>query len=225
VTKILLAEDDADLGETIVEWLSKENYFVDWERDGDMALHVLLSYQYDVVVLDWQLPTMEGPDICKNYRSKGGQAPILFLTERSAMSDKELGFELGADDYLTKPFNLKELSLRLKALLRRPSMMVDSILKKGFYELHLNEHQFYKQGAEVKLSPIEFALMEFFMKNEDTVFSADAILDRVWPASSVRSPDTLRTCLKRLREKIDVDPKNSYIQNVYGVGYKFKIAD
>lgn len=225
MTKILLAEDDVDVGETIVEVLESQNYFVDWERDGEMAHHMLLSYEYDAILLDWQLPGMAGPDICKAYRDRGGKAPIIFLTTRSAMTDKEVGFTAGADDYLPKPFDPKELSLRVKALLRRPSALLDSSLKKGPLELLLNEHRFLKNGTEVQLSPIEFALMEFFMKNEDTVFSAEAILDRVWPASSDRSPDTLRTCMKRLRDKIDTDPKNSFIENVYGVGYKFKVAE
>lgn len=220
--KVLLAEDDVPVGETIVEFLTREKYFVDWEREGDMALHMLLSSEYDVAILDWNLPKATGLEICKGYRNKGGKAPILFLTERTDFADKEMGFDSGADDYLTKPFNMKELNLRLKALLRRPANLLESTIKKGIFELNVNEHQFYRQGEEIKLSPIEFALMEFFMKNEDTVFSAEAILDRVWPATSERSPDTLRTCFKRLREKVDLDPKDSCIQNVYGVGYKFK---
>lgn len=225
MTKILLAEDDVDVGETIVEVLESLNYFVDWERDGEMAHHLLLSYEYDAILLDWQLPGMAGPDICKAYRERGGKAPIIFLTTRSAITDKEVGFGAGADDYLPKPFDPRELLMRIQALLRRPKALLETSLKKGPLELFANEHRFYKSGSEVQLSPIEFALMEFFMKNEDTVFSAEAILDRVWPASSDRSPDTLRTCLKRLRDKIDTDPKNSFIHNVYGVGYKFKVEE
>lgn len=221
MAKLLLAEDDASLGETIVEWLESQNFFVDWERDGEAALHRLYGFQYDAIILDWQLPIMEGPQICQAYRARGGKAPVLFLTEKSNISDKETGFESGADDYLSKPFALRELSARLRALMRRPAEIIETNLIKGNFEIKINEHRFLKDGKEIKLSPIEFALMTFLMKNENTVFSADAILDRVWPGSSDRSPDTLKTCIKRLREKIDSDQKNTCIENVYGVGYKF----
>lgn len=105
--------------------------------------------------------------------------------------------------------------------MRRPAELIETNLIKGSFEIKINEHRFLKDGKEIKLSPIEFALMTFLMKNENTVFSTDAILDRVWPGSSDRSPDTLKTCIKRLREKIDSDQKNTCIENVYGVGYKF----
>ncbi|MBS2007708.1 MAG: response regulator transcription factor [Cyanobacteria bacterium SZAS TMP-1] len=222
MTKILLAEDDVALGETVVEWLQRDKYFVDWERDGAVALDMLMAYEYDVVLLDWQLPGMEGPQICRQYRGKGGVAPILFLTDRGTVSDKEVGFDSGADDYLPKPFDLKELSLRVRALLRRHPIVAQKSLRAGPFELKQKEHEFFREGKLIKLSPTEFALMEFLMKNEDTVFSADAILDRVWPGSSERSADTLKTFIKRLREKIDGDDKESTIKNVYGVGYKFK---
>ncbi len=223
MTKILLAEDDHSLGSTIVDWLELEKYFVDWERDGDMVLQLLKAYEYDVIILDWELPKMSGIEICRAYRQRGGTAPILFLTQRSTIADKESGFTAGADDYLPKPFLMKELSLRLKALLRRPAQIVEPIVRYGYLELHLETHKFFSDGKEIKLSPIEFALMEFFMKNPGTVFSADAILDRVWPSSSTRSPETLRTCFRRLRQKIDVDGKESPIQNVHGIGYKFEL--
>ncbi|CAN5182945.1 response regulator transcription factor [soil metagenome] len=221
MSKLLLAEDDVSLGEELVEWLESENYFVDWERDGESALHRLLCYQHDVIILDWQLPGKEGPEICHEYRSRGGKAPIIFLTDRSQLKDKEVGFSSGADDYLPKPFALRELSMRLKALLRRPSELVKAKIRCRIFELSADDHKFFRNGEEIKLSPIEFALMQFSMKNEHTVFSSEAILERVWPGSSDRTNDTLKTCIKRLREKIDIDHKDTSIANVYGVGYKF----
>ncbi|CAN5260465.1 response regulator transcription factor [soil metagenome] len=222
MSKILLAEDNVEVGETLVEWLRKEKYFVDWEKDGKMALEMLTTYQYDVILLDWQMPGMYGPEVCRQYRAAGGKAPVIFLTDKSTVDDKEVGFEAGADDYLPKPFNLRELSMRIKAVLKRQPEVLDNSLKAGPFLLKVNEHQFYRDDVEVKLSPTEFALMEFLIKNEDKVFSTDAIIDRVWPGTSERSPDTLKTFIKRLREKIDGNPKQSAIQNVYGVGYKFK---
>ncbi len=225
MAKLLLAEDDADLGESIVQWLSRQNYFVDWEVDGELALHRLLGFQYDVVILDWQLPRMEGPEICRSFRSKGGKSPILFLTDKGTLLDKEIGFESGADDYLPKPFALKELSMRIRALLRRPGELLQPILNAGIFELRVDEHKFLRRGQQISLTPIEFALMTFFIKNENTVFSAEALFDRVWPGSSERSPDNLKSCMKRLREKIDEDTKDSNIQSIYGVGYRFRAKE
>jgi DNA-binding response OmpR family regulator len=223
VTKILLAEDDRSLGQTIVDWLEVEKFFVDWEREGDMAMELLKSYNYDLIVLDWELPKLSGLDICKTYRARGGKSPVLFLTQRGNISDKESGFTAGADDYLPKPFLMKELSLRVKALLRRPAQIVEPVIRAGHLELHQESHKCFSNGTEVKLTPIEFALLEFFIKNAGTVFSAEAILDRVWPSSSTRSPETLRTCFKRLRQKIDLEGQGSMIQNVHGVGYRFDL--
>lgn len=225
MAKILLVEDDRGLGETIVDWLQNDNFFVDWQCDGAQALEYLKAYKYDVIILDWDLPGMTGLSICQNFRQSGGKSPILFLTHRSSIGEKESGFNSGADDYLAKPFVMKELSLRIKALMRRPQGNVSSVLQVGDLELHVETHQFFRSGKEVHLSPIEFALMQFFMNNVGTVFSGDAILDRVWPASSERSPDTLRTCMRRLRLKIYDKDEESAIRTVHGVGYKFELRE
>lgn len=224
MAKILLAEDDYGLGETIVDWLEGENYFVDWKNNGVDALEHLKAFEYDAVILDWEMPQMTGIEVCTQYRSRGGQTPILFLTSRSAIEDKLAGFDVGADDYLPKPFAMKELSARIRALLKRPKAMVENVLRAGDMELHPKTHEFYRAGEKIKLSPIEFALMEFFLKNQNVVFNNDAILDRVWPATSERSPDTLRTCMRRLRNKIFKDDEDSAIRTVHGVGYKFELG-
>jgi len=222
MAKLLLAEDDRGLGETIVDCLENESYIVDWECDGLSALEYLKAYEYDAVILDWELPGMTGPQICDAYRKRGGQSPILFLTQRATIEDKVTGFQAGADDYLPKPFSMIELCIRLRALLKRPKATVEAVLHVDDLELHLSTHEFYRGGRLIKLSPLEFSLMEFFMKNQGTVFSGDAILDRVWPASSNRSPDTLRTCMRRLRLKIYKEDEPSAIRTVHGVGYKFQ---
>ncbi len=225
MSKILVVEDDPSLLKTVKEWLEFEHNFVESTSDGGEALELLAAYKYDLIILDWELPTKTGIEICQTFRSRGGQTPILFLTGKQAIPDKETGFSSGADDYLTKPFHLKELSMRLKALLRRAPTVSEDVLKMGSLQLNPETHQLLKNGKEVKLSPIEFALMEFFMRNPKTVFSTEAILERVWTAASERSPETLRTCFKRLRDKIDDKGKPSVIQNVHGVGYKFEPGD
>lgn len=223
MAKILLVEDDEMLGQIITEALKVEGYVVDWETDGDMGSQMLKSYKYDLVILDWELPTMCGPEICREFRDRGGKAPILFLTHRQNISDKDIGFSSGGDDYLTKPFHIKELQMRIRALLRRPKDLFEDEHEVGPMRLNAANHKFYISGEEVSLSKIEFALMDFFMRNVGVVFSSEAILDRVWPAESTRSPDTLRTCIQRLRKKISIPGKDSVIVTVHGVGYKFEV--
>lgn len=222
MVKILLAEDDRALGETIVDVLERENHFVDWETDGGSALEFLKSYQYDLVILDWEMPGMTGIEVCNAYRNRGGKAPVLFLTQRSTIDDKVTGFGVGADDYLPKPFAMKELTIRVQALLRRPQNIVNTVIASGDLSLNPETHEFSRNGKPIKLSPIEFSLMELFLKNPGVVFSNDAILDRVWPSSSDRSPHTLRTCMRRLRLKIYSEDEDSAIRTVHGVGYKFE---
>ncbi len=222
MAKILLAEDDRALGETIVDALQSANHFVDWETDGCSALEFLKSYQYDLIILDWEMPGMTGIEVCNDYRNRGGKSPVLFLTQRSTIADKVTGFGVGADDYLPKPFVMKELTIRVQALLRRPQNIVNTVITSGDLSLNLETHEFTRDGKLIRLSPIEFSLMELFLKNPGVVFSNDAILDRVWPSSSDRSPHTLRTCMRRLRLKIYTESEESTIRTVHGVGYKFE---
>lgn len=222
MVKILLAEDDKALGETIVDILTRDNHFVDWQTDGNSALEFLRSYQYDLIILDWEMPQMTGIEVCNAYRIGGGKAPVLFLTQRSSLNDKVTGFGVGADDYLAKPFFMKELSIRVQALLRRPQAIVSTAITSGDLSLNPETRAFSRNGKDIKLSPIEFSLMELFMKNPGVVFKNETILDRVWPTSSERAPHTLRTCMRRLRLKIYNDEEDSAIRTVHGVGYKFE---
>jgi DNA-binding response OmpR family regulator len=222
MVKILLAEDDRALGETIVDVLQRENHFVDWETNGSSALEFLKSYQYELIILDWEMPGMTGVEVCNAYRDRGGKSPVLFLTQRSTIEDKVTGFGAGADDYLPKPFVIKELIIRVQALLRRPQNIVNTVIASGDLSLNLETRDFTRDGRSIKLSPIEFSLMELFLKNPGVVFSNDAILDRVWPSSSERSPYTLRNYMRRLRLKIYDESEEAAIRTVHGVGYKFE---
>ncbi len=225
MTKILLVEDDQNLLTTIKEWLEFEHHIVEAVDNGLSGLELLGSYKYDLIILDWELPKLSGLELCRAFREKGGQAPVLFLTGRGTIPDKEAGFDAGADDYLTKPFHMKELSARVKALLRRPAAFVDQVLKAGNLVLDRSTYQVTRSGEEVYLARMEFALLEFFMRHPNKVFSPEAILERVWSAESDRSPETLRTCLKKLRNKIDTQGQPSMIKNLHGVGYKFEAPD
>lgn len=222
MAKILLVEDDRNLAGTVQEWLEFEHYLVEWVETGTDALDMMKSYKYDVIVLDLTIPKMDGIEVCKHYRAQGGQSPVLMLTGRGTVPDKEVGFDAGADDYLTKPFHLKELSARIRALLRRPNSLAGEVLEAGNIALDITAHKVTKAGEEIHLPRMEFALLEFLMRHRGQVFSAEALLDRVWTADSDKSPETIRTSVKKLRSKIDTKGEPSLIRNVHGVGYKLE---
>lgn len=219
MAKIVVVEDDKDLVNLIKGILSVERHMIDSVYNGHEALAIMNMHPYDLVILDWMLPGKPGTEICKEYRARGGAAPILMLTAKNTIEDKEQGLDAGADDYLTKPFHPKELSARVRALLRRPQAVVAKTLKAADIELDPNLVKVFKSQKEIHLLPKEFALLELFMRYPTQVFSADALLDRVWNSDSSASLDTVRTYIKTLRKKVDTDSKNSLIRTVHGVGY------
>lgn len=223
MAKVLLVEDDQDLVSRITKWLSLERYSVESVGNGREALELLRESTYDFIILDWHIPELSGIETCRYYRATGGTTPVLMLTGKSDIADKEAGLDAGADDYLTKPFHPRELCARLRALGRRPAQRLGDELKVGNLTLDLTKFQLHRNGVEVDLLPLEFALLEFFMRNPGRVFGADILLERVWPVNSEASPEAVRTCIKTLRRKIDVDGETSLIKTVHGVGYKLEV--
>jgi len=222
MSKILLVEDDAELTAMIAEWLSFERHMVEIVHNGRDATDRLRNCHYDIIILDWSLPDANGLEICRSYRSEQGTTPIIMLTGRGSITDKEAGLDSGADDYLTKPFNMKELSARIRALLRRATAQPSNVLKAGELTVDPGKYKVLKSGVEIQLLPREFALLEFFMRHPDEVFSAEALLQRVWHSESEATSDALRTCIKRLRQKIDASEDDSIIQTIPRVGYRLK---
>lgn len=222
MAKVLIVEDDEALSATIFEWLTYERYSVESVANGREALERLEAFQYDAVVLDWQLPELTGIEIIRQFRARGGTTPILMLTGKQAIHDKEVGFDAGADDYLTKPFHPKELAVRIRALLRRPGGFVGSVIKVGPVVLDSSNHRVEKDGQEVQLQPMEFTLLEFFMRHPNQVFSTEALLQRVWNSETEASLDAIYTCIRRIRKKLDSDGETSIIKTVHGVGYKLE---
>lgn len=220
MSKILLIEDDRDLCDIICDSLSLNKYLTEVVHSGPEGREKLLFYQYDLIILDWELPGLSGLQICKEFRERGGTTPVIMLTGKKALQEKELGLDAGADDYLTKPFEMRELQARLRALLRRPTGYVDNVLKAGDLELEPGIFRVTRGGCEIRLLPKEFALLEFFMRHKGQSFSAEAVLNRVWPSESEATPESFRTCLKRLRQKIDCDGQPSIIEHVHGLGYR-----
>lgn len=225
MSKILMVEDERSLATNVKEWLEFEHYLVEHADNGTDALDLLKTYSYDLVILDVNLPRMSGLEVCKLYRSSGGQTPILMLTGNSGLSDKEAGFESGVDDYLTKPFEMKELSWRIRALLRRPRTAPVDVLTVGALSLDPVGHHLTRRGKKIHLPRMEFMLLEFFMRAPGQIFSPTQLLDSVWKSESERTAESIRTSIKKLRQKIDEPGQPSMISNVHGVGYKLELLE
>lgn len=219
MAKILVVEDNAELIDNIREFLSAQHHNIDCCADGSEALAYLQTYEYDVIVLDWTLPKMSGIEILKQYRAKGGITPVLMLTGRREIDDKESGFDAGADDYLTKPFELRELAVRIKSLIRRAPTPFTDLLTVADIVLDRQSKQVTKSGKDVKLMPKDFAILELLMTYPNKVFSAEALIERIWSSSADASPDVVRKHINRIRTQIDSDEGTSLIRTVHGVGY------
>lgn len=221
--KVLVIEDDAGLNRMIREWLVfSERHTVEYAENGADGLDKLLCSDFDVIVLDWEMPGKSGIEVLKEYRNSGGRAPVLMLTGKGSIVDKEQGFDAGADDYLTKPFHMKELSARLRALIRRSGGTVSNVLQLRDITLDPAAFKVTRSGKDVSLLPREFALLEFLMRHPDQVFSADTLLNRVWSSDSDATVDAITTCIKRIRKKMDSEGQPSVIKTVHGVGYKME---
>ncbi|HEY9712975.1 MAG TPA: response regulator transcription factor [Chroococcales cyanobacterium] len=225
MAKLLIVEDDPSTRKAICQWLTSDRYVVESTADGAEALDLLKFCQYDLVVLDLMLPGLSGLDVLTQYRHGGGSIPVLLLTGKDKLEEKERGLDLGADDYLTKPFHMRELSARIRALLRRPASHMASTVICNDLVVDLSARTVKKAERPVHLFRREFALLEFFLKHQNQVFSAENLLDRVWASDSEVSAESVRTYIRRLRSKIDSEGEPSYVETVHGFGYKFRNPD
>jgi two-component system, OmpR family, response regulator len=225
MAKLLLVEDEPELSAVICEWLRDEHHIVETAARGDKAIEQLTEHEYDLVILDLMIPEIDGVQVCRRFRENGGSTPVLILTARASIFDKEVGLDAGADDYLTKPFNLRELSARIRALLRRPPVVPVSVFRAGPITLDRRTRKVMRDSKELHLHPKELGLLEFLMRHEGQVFSVEELIDRIWGSDSSIVPDTIRTHIKTLRKKIDVPGQDSLIHNVRGLGYKLESID
>lgn len=223
MAKILVVDDDSKLGDSVREWLTLEQHTVELAATAEEAEDFLAVSKYDVILLDWSMPGKSGLELCNELRNKRVKTPIIMLTGNTAIEHREQGLDTGADDYLTKPFNLRELSARVRAVLRRTTDQVSNTLVHGSMSLNTQARQCHINGKEVALQPKEFAVLEFLMRHKPEVFSNDALIERVWKADTTATEDAIRTCVMRLRKKLnDADPGTEWIETVPRVGYRFK---
>jgi len=190
--------------------------------NGEEALSKLDSAQYDIILLDWMLPEKSGVEVCRFYRSRGGATPVIMLTAKKSLLSKEIGLDSGADDYITKPFHLRELSARIRAFLRRPAVSPVSLFKTNNITLNRVTRTVTKDGQPIHLLPKEFVLLEILMRHQGRTMKVESLLDQIWGTKTEVAADTLRSNIKTLRRKIDTADKSSLIVTVHGIGYRIE---
>ncbi|MFC5449454.1 response regulator transcription factor [Paenibacillus aestuarii] len=220
---ILLAEDDLKLGKLVKYVLEKKgNYHVDWVENGQDALEFANAASYDVLILDWMMPLLDGIEVSKRLRAASYSQAILLLTAKDSLQDKILGLDAGADDYLTKPFEMDELLARLRSLTRRNYAPLQAdVVTFGEFVLNRTSHQLFKRSEEVVLSQREYQLLDLLVQNTGHVLSREVILDRVWGIGNDVSYKNVDVTVKMLRTKLEDAGGNPMIHSVRGVGYRF----
>jgi len=224
--KILLVEDEEGLIMTLTDRLVSEGFDVVSARDGRAGFDLASSSSFDLIILDLMLPKMNGNDVCRDLRNAGIQTPILMLTAKGETIDKVVGLKLGADDYLTKPFEIMELLARIEALLRRSTAKTNGRSEPGFrfgnVAIDFRRAEVKKGNVALDLSAMEFKLLQYLVENRGTVHTRDHLLDAVWGYDAMPTTRTVDVHIAWLRQKLEANPKRpQFIQTVHGFGYKF----
>lgn len=223
--RILVAEDDAPLAAFLRKGLEAEHYAVDVVADGEQAQFMAEEYDFDLLILDLNLPQLDGLEVLKNLRGKKPGLPVLVLTARSRIEDRVKGLDLGADDYLTKPFSFTELSARVRALLRRGGRTVDSVFRVEDLEMNRVERTIKRAGKRIELTPKEFALLEYLMRNAGRRVTRNMIIEHVWNLSFDTMTNVVDVYINYLRKKVDEDFEPKLIRTIRGVGYQLGSDD
>jgi DNA-binding response OmpR family regulator len=221
--RFLIVEDDTNMAGLLRKGLEEENHVVSSAADGRAGLDLVQSYQFDVIVLDWMLPGMDGAEVARRLRKRGNATPILMLTARDAVPDIVKGLDAGADDYLTKPFSFAEFLARLRALGRRPSAKVPAArLEIADLILDPSTRQVFRGKHEIRLTATEYRLLEFLMRRPGCPASRRAIVEAVWGLDSDVEENTLDAFVRLLRSKVEQGHKPKLIHTVRGFGYCVK---
>jgi two-component system copper resistance phosphate regulon response regulator CusR len=217
--RLLLVEDESKVSELVARALRAERYAVDVADDGERGWELADSFDYDLIILDLMLPRLNGQELLRRIRRKNHEVPILVLTARDATEEKVRNFEAGADDYLTKPFAFAELSMRVKALLRRGPIARASVLRVADLEVDRLSQQVRRAAQRIELTAKEYALLEYLMQNVDRVLSRNMIIEHVWDQSFEGLTNIVDVYVRHLRAKIDDPFPVKLIRTVRGVGY------
>ena len=223
---ILIVEDEQNIVDILSFNLSREGYDTLEAYDGPTGLQLALEQNPDLILLDLMLPGMNGFDVCRKVRESGSSTPILMLTAREEEADKVLGLELGADDYITKPFDAKEVLARIKAVLRRgakPEENGDKVVKYDKLVINLTNYELWVDGKQIDTPPKELELIYHLASNPNRVFTRDQLLDEVWSFDYYGDSRTVDVHVKRLREKLEGVSDKWSLKTVWGVGYKFEV--
>lgn len=219
--RILLVDDDEHLAELLRTTLTGQHYVVDTAADGQTGWALAESVTYDLILLDVMLPKLDGISFCRQLRSQGKQVPVLLLTARDTSSDKVMGLDAGADDYVVKPVGLQELAARIRALLRRGTVVASTVLEWGKLRLDPSSCEVTYDRTPVHLTPKEYALLELFLRNTQRVYSRSAILDQLWSLDDdPPGEDTVKTHIKGLRQRLKALGATDLVETVYGLGYR-----
>jgi len=223
--KILIIEDEEDLVKGLKLNLADEGYEVDWAADGVEGLRKALEERPDLIILDIMLPKMNGLDICRELRQKNISVPIIMLTAKGEEIDKVVGLEIGADDYMTKPFSIRELLARIKAHLRREKRerkTVPEVYRFGDVEIDFTHFKVKRKDKELDLTSLEIEILKYFIAHKGEVVTREALLDKIWGYEKYPTTRTIDNHILKLRKKIEGDPSHpEYILSVYGEGYRF----
>lgn len=225
--RILLIEDEPGLLLTLTDRLRNEGYAVDTASDGDTGLERACSENFDLIILDVMLPRKNGFDVCRDLRQRSSVTPVIMLTARGQVVDKVVGLKLGADDYLTKPFEMLELLARIEALLRRapagaPPPADGDIYQFGVVRVDFRRAEVHRDSEPVELSALEFRLLRYFIEHRGDTLSRDELLNEVWGYNALVSTRTVDVHVAWLRQKLEQHPRHpQFILTVHGMGYKF----
>jgi DNA-binding response OmpR family regulator len=220
--RILIIEDQEKLANSIKKGLERIGYAVDMAHDGAKGLRMIeaMPDHFDLILLDIMLPEIDGLTVCKRLREKHNMVPVLMLTAKDTLDDKIDGLDVGADDYLVKPFEFDELTARMRALLRRPKVALEVELSGSKITLNTVKHIVQKHGKEVRLTSKEFAILELFLRNKNQVLPRDKIIAHVWDFNYDNFSNIVDVHIKNLRKKLQAKNENIF-QTVHGVGYRF----
>jgi len=220
VLNVLLVEDNLDLAETVIDYLALESISCDFSSNGMAGLQRIEQNQYDVILLDLNLPILDGLRLCERIRANGNDTPVLMITARDQLDDKVTGFKVGADDYMVKPFELRELVARIRALSKRRSGQA-RILRCGDLEMNLNERTVTRAGQDIKLTPISWHLLETLLRASPEVVSRQKLISGTWGDAPPDS-DSLKVHLFHLRKAIDGPFSNSLLHTIVGHGFAIR---